>query len=319
MNKASINILKLLRKFCSKKNNVFYVEGGIENNPDYISRILAEELNRDKPSMIARFGSTELLTITNYIGVHVHGKNLYKYIRGEGLPWWWEQSTLKQMMNWSGFFPPTQEKIERFCELMIDIIPEVDILGSWLENENIFKNELAETKKVGLLGLDPFWAKLPWTLSLEGKKVLVVHPFEKTIEAQYKKRELIFENNLLPQFELKTIKAVQSLGGINTEFEDWFDALNYMKEEISKCDFDICLIGAGAYGFPLAAHVKSIGKKGFHIGGSLQLLFGIRGSRWENNYNDQYDYKGLVNKYWVKPLESETPINATAVEGGCYW
>ena len=77
------------------------------------------------------------------------------------------------------------------------------------------------------------------TKSLEGKKVLVVHPFEKSIIKQYK-RDKIFYNGFLPQFELITLKSVQSLGGI-TQFIDWFQALDYMKNKISEIDFDIAL------------------------------------------------------------------------------
>lgn len=49
-----------------------------------------------------------------------------------------------------------------------------------------------------------------------------------------------------------------------------------MKDEIDKQDYDIALIGCGAYGFPLAAHIKRSGKKAIHLGGALQLLFGIK-------------------------------------------
>ena len=73
----------------------------------------------------------------------------------------------------------------------------------------------------------------------------------------------------MPDFDLITIKAVQSLGG-GEQFQSWFDALDWMKAEIDKHDYDICLIGCGAYGFPLAAHVKRLGKKAFHLGGALQ-------------------------------------------------
>ena len=64
-----------------------------------------------------------------------------------------------------------------------------------------------------------------------------------------------------------------------------------MVKEIEKKDFDIALIGAGAYGMPLAYKIKKMGKKAIHIGGSLQCLFGIKGSRWEApvyNYNNLY-------------------------------
>ena len=82
--------------------------------------------------------------------------------------------------------------------------------------------------------MDPYWTHSPWTKALEGKKILVVHPFASTIELQYKKRNLIFKNNLLPEFELKTIKAVQSIAGNPSEFTDWFEALKWMETEINK-------------------------------------------------------------------------------------
>ena len=86
---------------------------------------------------------------------------------------------------------------------------------------------------------------------------------------------------MLPDFELKTIKAVQTIAGQKSEFETWFDALESMKDQISKTDFDIAIIGCGAYGFPLASYVKDLGKQAIHLGGVTQLLFGIKGKRWE--------------------------------------
>ena len=133
---------------------------------------------------------------------------------------------------------------------------------------------------------------------------------------------------MLPDFqELILIKAIQSSGnGDGNNFNSWFDALDFMKAEIDKVDYDICLIGAGAYGLPLAAHVKRNGKKSIHLGGALQLLFGIKGKRWENNsygvkeWGIPYGaYLRLINEYWVRPLEEEKPNNAETVEGACYW
>jgi hypothetical protein len=203
---------------------------------------------------------------------------------------------------------------------MLEDIEEVDILGSWLPNERLFKKELGEAKIINFSFLDPYWVKYPWTRALEGKKVLVIHPFAKTIEAQYKNRSLLFKDNLLPQFDLITIKAVQSIAGAKTDFNDWFSALQFMKNEIDKVNFDVCLIGAGAYGLPLAAYVKKKGKIAFQYGGKLQLLFGIRGKRWENEkYNDKYNFYELMNEYWVRPSEDETPPKSHIVEENCYW
>jgi len=65
----------------------------------------------------------------------------------------------------------------------------------------------------------------------------------------------------------------------------------------------------------LAGYIKSLGKKAVHLGGATQILFGIKGKRWE----ERSDFKQLFNKYWIRPLETEKPINYKKIEGGCYW
>jgi hypothetical protein len=291
-----------------------------ENNPETAGLIIYNALISNNACMIARFGSTELSCLKNYLGVKNNQGKYWAYIKGESSPWWWDQKVINQMKQWSGFFPAEQSKIEQFCMLMLKDIPEVDILASWLMDEYLFEKELKQSYKIEFELINPYFSKIPWTRALEGKKVLVVHPFADTIQQQYKKRELLFKGNLLPAFELKTIKAVQSIAGSPTQFSDWFAALTFMKAEIDRQDYDICLIGCGAYGFPLAAHVKRSGKKAVQLGGSLQLLFGIRGKRWEDaQYNPKYNYAALINENWVKPSKEEKPSGADTVEGACYW
>jgi len=314
-------ILKSIKKIYKKLFNSNKVEPiEFEKDPNVVYKELIGLITSDKPIMVARYGATELLCIVNYINIKKGRPNLREYFNIEDSDWWWADNKLRQIEELSGFFPATIENVERFCELMIDDSGQVDALASWIENEKYMQGYIADAYRFQGLLLDPFWSDTPWTVALKGKKVLVIHPFESTIISQYKKRELLFTNpDILPEFELKTIKAVQSLGG-NSEYSTWFEALDYMKSEIDKIDFDICLIGAGAYGFPLAAYVKRKGKKAIHMGGSLQLIFGIRGKRWENeNYNEVYNYSKLMNEYWVKPAEQEKPRNASNVEGACYW
>ena len=115
-----------------------------------------------------------------------------------------------------------------------------------------------------------------------------------------------------------TLKAIQTLCGEKDErFGTWFDALDYMYKEAMKIDFDIAIIGCGAYGMPLAAMLKKAGKQAIHLGGATQLLFGIKGRRWEENYPSKI--ATFFNEYWVYPAESEKPKNASTVEMGCYW
>ena len=132
-----------------------------------------------------------------------------------------------------------------------------------------------------------------------GKKVLVIHPFEESIQEQFSRREKLFPGTeILPDFELKTLRAVQTIAGEkDSRFATWFDALEYMYEEAMKIDFDIAILGCGAYGFPLAAKLKKAGRQVIHMGGATQILFGIKGSRWVNNPRAQIEF----NDEWVYP------------------
>jgi hypothetical protein len=323
LNKLSIKILKSLKGYHARAFGIKPApKPQSEQDPDRASHYIYETLTADKPCMIARFGAVELACLCNYLAIKGQATNYAGYIKGVSQPWWWEPGIMNEMHNNTGFFPANEDQIEHFCELVLRDISEVDILGSWLPEEAVFNDELKTAKKIRLCFLDPFWAASPWTKALEGKNVLVVHPFTSTMEQQYKKRELLLFGNkqILPEFNLKTIKAVQSVAGTKTRFADWFEALDFMKSEIDRVDYDICLIGCGAYGFPLAAHVKRTGKKAFHLGGSLQLLFGIIGNRWaDKNYSKFLDYSQLINKHWVRPSQEETPVGAIKVEGACYW
>lgn len=178
------------------------------------------------------------------------------------------------------------------------------------------KDYIRQAKVMRLVELRPWEHANPWSEVLEDKVVLVIHPFDSSIQSQYLRREKLFDDQrILPKFELKTLKAVQSIAGSEVPFFTWFDALDWMCEQISNIQFDIAIIGAGAYGLPLAAFVKQMGKKSVHLGGVTQLFFGIKGKRWE----EQNYLQTISNEYWIRPLSSEVPENAQAVERGCYW
>jgi hypothetical protein len=88
-----------------------------------------------------------------------------------------------------------------------------------------------------------------------------------------------------------------------------------MYDEAMSKDIDIALIGCGAYGFPLATRLKKAGKQAVHIGGSLQILFGIKGKRW-----DDHEIIGkLYNDAWVRPGDNEKVNGSSVVENSCYW
>ena len=323
MQKKFIKLLKKLRRRYIERHDLPQPRPlNKEMDPDIISSHIREKLLSPEPCMLTRFGAVEIGCVVNYLGIYHQKRKIIKYIKGEAFPWWWEEETMYPMRNNAGFFSATPELLKRFSEMMIEDMPLIDILASWRFEEEYFSKELQNAYKIDFEPYNPFWSDVPWTAALENKKVLVVHPFAETIQKQYLRKELIHKDpRVLPTFDLQTIKAIQTIGNQGDgRFETWFDALEFMKNEIDKMDYDVCLLGCGAYGMPLAAHVKRSGKKAVHLGGSLQLLFGTRGARWENsNYNATYNYSKLMNEFWVKPSATETPSKAQQVEEGCYW
>jgi hypothetical protein len=208
----------------------------------------------------------------------------------------------------------------QFGDEMEEACKWVDLLAIWgtIPMERyVMDTYVKQAKYCKLGGLEPFFASEPWTHALEGKKVLVIHPFENTIRSQYEKRTQLFSDPwMLPTFELKTLKAVQTIAGTKDDrFDNWFEALAYMEEQALSMDFDVAIIGCGAYGFPLAARLKKKGKQVIHMGGATQLLFGIRGQRWDAREN----YQQIINEYWCRPGQEERPETSSKVENNCYW
>jgi hypothetical protein len=289
---------------------------------DCAGQIASDEIRRllegNEPCMISRFGLVELRVLLHY-KYKVDTNNRDKVINWiiHNKKWWWYSGSVQALRNNAGFFPLTSSYINQFCELMINCMQNVDILGSWVPGENIFIDNLSHAKICDLTDLEPYYHQSPWSSALKGKRVLVIHPFADSICKQYSQnKDKLFRNpEILPDFNLITIKAVQSIAGNETPYKTWFDALDSMTEEIRKVDYDIAIIGCGAYGFPLASRVKDYGKKAVHLGGATQIMFGIKGKRWEM----LPAISKYFNEYWIKPAEIETPPNAIKVENACYW
>lgn len=285
--------------------------------------LIYDYLTSDEPCMIARYGEFELTTIVNYL--YVTGKRkttIIDYIKGEGWEWWWNRHTLENMTNNAGFWPATEANMVKYGDLCIADSAQADIIGSIIGLEYFLQEELKQATFIPFFNLEPFFSKKPWTRALRGQKVLVIHPFIDTISKQYYNNRIrLFDNpDILPEFDLRTFRAVQSIGG-NDQFDDWFDALDYMKSCIDTMDFDIAIIGCGAYGFNLAAHIKRSGRKAIHLGGVTQLLFGIKGSRWETPNQEWYvngNYPDLMNEYWCRPDINEQTDSLKKVENSCY-
>lgn len=151
---------------------------------------------------------------------------------------------------------------------------------------------------------------------MKGKRVLVINPFVNTIESQYKKRKKLFKNEkILPEFELILLKSPQTSGDQSDGFDSWWSAINDLKNKIDKIDYDVALVSCGSYGMPICNYIKQNGKTTIYMGGALQVLFGIKGKRWDNHPI----ISKLYNEEWVYLSGEDKPKGFEKIEGGCYW
>lgn len=270
--------------------------------------IIKDRIISGEPFVAARIGGCEMTVVNGILAERAHIGTLTKRRK-------------QQLVTNAGFFPYQDDMFSKFADINIELSKYCDVYAmfNWINSGYLYDEYVYPNGGVPALSdcVQPYFFDDPWSSALKGKTVLVIHPFTETIASQYaKNREKLFENkNVLPEFELKTMKAVQTIAGTKDErFETWFDALDFMTNEALKIDFDIAIIGCGAYGYPLAMRLKAAGKQAVHMGGATQLLFGVKGKRWETE-----PIAKEFNEYWVRPREDERVKSQEKVENACYW
>ena len=284
------------------------------------NRILIGAASSPLPLAVSRLGTTENAVVKFYVENHVGGRCTFP------------ENLKKAIKELSGFFPLDDDSLSRFSQETLQQLEETDVMGVrserrersfWNLEKFLITRFARQSTLIDFNALVPLGNPQSWTKELKGRKVLVIHPFAHTVTQQFAKRHILFDiPNFLPDCELDVLPAVQSVGenSSQTGFATWFDALDSMRKEIARRDFDVALIGAGAYGLFLAAECKRLGKVGIHIGGATQLLFGILGKRWTDpNSPDSSSVLPFINEHWTGPAKAEIPAGAAKVEGGCYW
>lgn len=318
-----------LERFALKSINRIVYHGqrapkGLElMSREQLNQFIFDGLMADQPFMVARFGSVELNSALYPYIVSLPIRTRYKLYAQKKIDYLrydesYAHSLMNPLCNNAGFFPNDISYLAKYSEKvrLQDASCCCCCCCCWNKEDLMFPFFNKQIRFAKLEEMEPYDYSHPWSRALAGKRVLVIHPFADTIQEQYANREKLWANpEVLPEFELKTIKAVQSIAGEKTQFKDWFEALKYMEDQMDAMDYDIAIIGCGAYGFSLAAHAKRMGKKAVHLGGATQILFGIKGKRWD----ELPAVNKFYNEYWVYPSADETPQHKEKVEGGCYW
>jgi hypothetical protein len=276
-------------------------------SPQEGNDLLARTIHQ--PAAIGKMGAVELGAVRPYMS--------RADSNGHQVSWGWHVS--RKLYRNAGVYPPESSVISQFCKMYTKALTHLDVLAVYFSfGENAAyrkfapKAILAEPR-----GFEPYYHDRPWSQHLAGKRVLVVSPFTDTIQAQYRRRQQVWRTKpeMLPDFQLLTLRCPLSAFLATPAYPDWCAALDAMREQMASTAFDVAIVGAGAWSLSLVSHAKSLGAWAIHLGGATQILFGIKGGRWDTHP----EISGFYNEAWTRPSPNETPQGVQKIEGGCYW
>ena len=311
-----------------------------EEGYKFIYDSIAKSILESKVIMIGKIGANELLVIYQTIGI------LQNQIQN------YSPDIFREGIQGAGIYPCNKEGFIIFAKTYLESIKSMNIMASWNDNllqveEHIWNNYIVNSKKldsdgdsnevlglVDLCSLESFYTepKYWWQNLYENKTILVITPFTKSIQTQLdlSKRDKVWKGKWSgfwsKNITFKYVKFAHPYYISSNEDKDKYpktlDLLmkKYQTEIDNIGHFDIALIGTGAYSILLCDYVKRIKKKNaFHLGGGLQMMFGVYGHRWEPSFNNSPFLKEYMNDYWIRPLAEEIPPMYQAQENGAYF
>jgi hypothetical protein len=277
---------------------------------------IRESLGSSKPFAMGKVGTTELMGL----------EYLYRWIQ---LPWppaaSWRRPA-RRLHDCSGLFPVRKEIYLRWAEEYRRALAQMDLLAQWQPVASylaVVEDQVLAQLAPGALRAHrnfvyPLEPPASWLGDIARLRWLVVHPFEKTIRDQLANLPSL---GVYPEEsgddlrnrarDTRILPCPQFAYMVPPKHPDWFGTLAELQDRMEEIDFELALIGAGAWSLPLAVHAKNMGRKAIHLGGSLQLLFGIKGTR--------FDSARIYNSHWVRPRPEERPANCHLMEKGAYW
>lgn len=270
---------------------------------------IQEILQKDEPFFVGRLSCFENRFVCNYI--------LSNRLN--------DHSLAQAMSNNAGIYMTSDESKKKYCNMYFEAVKDSTMItGSRLTSYGLV-NKLKKCI-YNWKCLEPFYFMTHPEYNIEhlwgNKRILIISSQSNTMKEQIKNGNInkVFSKRIFSDFNLDNmifIKPPITFAGNHNNIE-WDENLNKMKKEIENVQdqFDIALVSCGGYGLITTHFIhKELNKSSIYVGGALQVLFGIKGYRWDNNKNVCCYY----NDYWTRPLEEDIPKNCKSVEGGCYW
>jgi hypothetical protein len=234
---------------------------------------------------------------------------------------------LKELENNAGIYTKDTTSLEIYSKKLIESYDHCTVIAEWETLGKVYKhtgsgqqyitNRTPNIPKIDAKALEPYYFKENWMPALNGKRILIIHPFSKTFLKQVKNLKKVFLNkSWFENCEFQFVEPPVTLAG-NHQNKDWQEHLDNFIESIGSVkDFDIALVAAGGYGMLISDYIfTKMNKSVMYIGGALQLFFGVIGKRWFENK----DILKIMNDDWIRPDKEDKPNNFINVEKGCYW
>ena len=295
----------------------------------FLYKQIKQALDNNKPIVIGKIGTNELLLIYCY--------HLISQGRIQEFP----PNVLKEIEYGAGLYPTDKATIETFIKVYLESLRSIDVFASWNDRFIDFEHALYSSyisPRGGIVeftALESFYSTREhwWQTLFAGRCILVISPFVDSIQKQLapSKRPQVWRgrwsgfwpDNITFKFirfeHPWSLLSKEQQSNSNLAESTWFlDKLKRFEKEIDTIgNFDIALIGAGCYSLPLCGYIKNTKRRiAFHLGGGLQMMFGVYGGRWNTSSGILKDY---VNDAWIRPSGNEIPARYKMQEGGAYF
>lgn len=224
----------------------------------------------------------------------------------------------QRLFTTAGVFPIDKREFESFLEHYRESLRHLDGVFVWQTEPLLTAFErssigaiLPNSRHLNGLTLSP--CLIPHISHL---RWLVVSPFVQTMKSQLPRLGRLHPSGRGDWRETarrcKFIACPQLASVTASPYPSWSIGLVDLREKIMRAgDFDVLIVGAGAWSLPLLLAAKERGKIGIHMGGATQNIFGIKGGRWDSH--------GIYTRDWVRPCRKETPARRFLMENGSYW
>jgi len=294
-------------------------------NIDQGAQFITQQIRSRNPFFVGKLGTSELDVLIFYT----------QYRQKPNAPPYPDNIKVNIARN-GGLFPGTDKSIDSWAvHMLTEVLPAGAGFAVWNPTIGNIEKAILNTftpkaKQFPLRTLEPYYINVledRWTYNLtKHAKVAVVSPFYKSIEQQWKKRDLLWGTNTIwgpvPPTIIPVRTGYSPYLSISTGLWDtaiinggWRYAVEDIVNQVKMTGALFAIVGCGALSLPICYALKKENIASIHTGGATQILFGIKGHRWLNHGT----ISEFFNEAWMFPFPEEIPTGAQTVEGGCYW